>query len=70
MLKRDPFIPFTVHLTDGTAHPIQSQSDVWMTMLTLHVGFDLDENGLFRNTVYFSPSHVSRLVPIVEAKAS
>lgn len=71
MLKQMPFVPFKVLVADGSVYEILSPSDAWMSLLTLHVGIDPDDDsGLFRNTVYVSPSHVWRLVPMPELKAS
>jgi hypothetical protein len=70
-LSATPFIPLKVNVEDGSTCDIQGPSDAVMSIVVLTISIDPDdESGLFRNTVYLSPSHVSRLVPILKSKAS
>lgn len=66
-----PFIPFRLHLRDGSAYDVRDPADAYVDMLYVTVGTDPDaESGLFRKSIQISPNHVSRIEPMPELKAS
>ncbi|RYG71338.1 hypothetical protein EON77_12995 [bacterium] len=70
-LDARPFIPFRLHLSDGSAYDVHDPSDAYVDMLFVTVGTEPDaESRLFRKSIQISPSHVSRNEPMPELKAS
>ena len=61
ILHDRPFIPFTLHVSDGTHYDVESPSDVLIDVLSVTVGIDPDESGLFRRTIRIAPNHISRI---------
>lgn len=61
VLKDQPFIPFTLHISDGSSYDVASPSDAFVDVLYVTVGIDPDENGLWRRTVRIAPNHISRI---------
>jgi hypothetical protein len=70
-LEEQPFIPFRLHLSDGTAWDVTDRNQAYVDMLYVSVGINPDsETGLFRKSIRISPNHVTRLEPMPELKAS
>lgn len=70
LIKRDPFIPVRIHVVDGSHYDIFSPADIWVDMLSIAVGVNPDDSGLFRASNYVSPSHVSRNEPLPPESSS
>ena len=69
-LTEKPFMPFRLHLSDGSVFSVLDPSDATVDLLAVHVGVDPDnESGLFRKTVRISPNHVTRIEPMPETHA-
>lgn len=70
-LDARPFIPFRLHLSDGTSYDVHDPADAYVDMLYLTVGVEPDaESGLFRRSIQISPNRVTRIEPMPERKAS
>ena len=66
-LLEKPFMPFRLHISDGSVYSVLDPSDATVDLLTVHVGVDPDdESGLFRKTIRISPNHVTRIEPMPE----
>ena len=63
----EPFIPLRLHLANGSHYDVHSPSDVIIGLLSLTIGVDPDESGLFRDSVYISPNHVSHIQSLSES---
>lgn len=61
VLTDRPFIPFRIHVSDGSSYDVPYPADAFVEMLYITVGIDPDDSGLFRRTVRISPNHISRL---------
>ena len=62
MQQAQPFVPFVIHVSDGTTYPIGDASEVICGPLYVCVGLDVDEiSGLFRRSMYVAPNHITRL---------
>ena len=70
--KQRPFMPFKLHVADGTSYEVLNPADIYVDMLRVYVGVDPDdESGVFRKSMHISPSHVSRIEPLPDrAEAS
>ena len=62
--KQRPFMPFKLHVADGTSYEVLDPADIIVDMLRVYVGIKPDESGLFTTTMHISPSHVSRIEPL------
>ena len=62
--KQRPFIPFRLHLSDGSSFDVLDPADVFVDMLRVYVGIEPDDSGVFRRSMHLSPSHVSRIEPL------
>lgn len=65
-----PFKPFRIHVSDGSHYDVLDPMELHVDMLSVSVGVDPDDSGLFRRSVYISPNHVSRIEPLNELPAS
>ena len=63
-------MPFRLYVVDGTDYEITDPMDIQVGILRVSVGVDPDENGLYRRSVYLSPSHVSRIEPMPQGQPS
>ena len=70
LFKREPYIPLRIHVVDGSHYDVMSRSDIFIDMLSLAIGVNPDESGLFREAIYVSPSHVSRIEPLAQQSPS
>ena len=66
-LTEKPFMPFRLHVSDGSIYAVLDPSDAYVDMLAVLVGTDPDdESGLFRKRMRISPNHVTRIEPMPE----
>lgn len=61
MIKRDPFLPIRVHLSDGMAYDIHDPMSAHVTKFELVIGINPDPSGLPQDSVYLDPHHVTRV---------
>lgn len=67
---RSPFMPFRLHISDGSSHDVFEPLGVYVNMLHVEVGIDLDEaTGLYRKSIWIAPNHVTRIEPLTDEKA-
>lgn len=67
ILTEKPFMPFKLHISDGSVFTVLDPGDAYVDMLSVQVGVDPDnESGLFRKTIRISPTHVTRIEPMPE----
>lgn len=67
--KAAPFVPFRIHVSDGSHYDVLDPTDLHVDMLRVSVGIDPDDAGLFQRSVYISPNHVSRIEPLTQERA-
>lgn len=66
-IGRSPFMPFRLHVTDGTSHDISEPLGIYVDMLHVEVGIDLDDStGLYRKSIWIAPNHVTKIEPLTE----
>ena len=69
-LTERPFMPFRLHISDGSTFDVLDSADAYVDLLAVLVGTDPDdESGLFRKRVRISPNHVTRIEPLPERQA-
>ena len=67
VMTEKPFMPFRLHVSDGSVYSVLDPSDATVDVLAVYVGVDPDdESGLFRKTIRISPNHVTRIEPMPE----
>jgi hypothetical protein len=67
-LRKRPFVPFRMHLSDGTVYEIRHSELVVPGMTTAFIGFAADPNQTYYHTyTIVSLLHVVRLEPILSA---
>ena len=70
-LKSEPFKPFRLHISDGSAYDVLDPFMARVELTQLWVGVKIDdETGLPLKSVYLAPNHVTRLEPLVEDKVA
>jgi hypothetical protein len=71
-LRRRPFVPFRIHLTDGSSYEIRHPDLVMPGARSVAVGnpgADLPED-VYESIVIPAPVHITRLEPLVAPVAS
>ena len=67
VLRHQPFEPFRLHLSDGTAFEIHHPDQCSVGLTTAHVGVPRREGRRrFQEVVICSLRHITRLEPLVE----
>ena len=65
LLKKQPFAPFAVHMSDGSMYPLTHPDQVILTPRAAFVGLDVDAEGLtVQEVVICDLLHVTRLTPV------
>jgi hypothetical protein len=69
LLKRIPFKPFVLVLTNGDRHPVHHPELLWVTEEVLGLGTARpgDPEGLAKRIVWLSPDHVMKIEPLEPA---
>jgi len=61
LLRRRPFVPLRLHLTDGSTYDIRHPEMAFLTRTTVEIGIEAQEgSGIADNVVYCSLLHVVR----------
>lgn len=65
LLRRRPFQPFGLHMSDGSMYPVRHPDQVILTPRAAYVGVDVDpEAPLAQDVVICDLIHVTRLAPL------
>lgn len=68
-LRRRPFEPFAVHMSDGSMYPVTHPDQIIVTPRAAYVGLDSDADGLTaQDVVICDLIHITRLGPLDGAK--
>ena len=68
-LKRRPFVPFRIHITDGAQYEIRIPDMVMIGRTILFIGLRRDiDSPFFDEPVWVAMRHITRVEPIVEAE--
>ena len=72
LLKRTPFKPFVIVLTNGDRHEVYHPELLWVTREVLGLGTAQpgDPDVLADKVIWISPDHVMKIEPMELAKAS
>lgn len=68
-VNAEPFIPFRIHVSDGSSYEITGRQHVIIRRTRVVIGLDEDETGLPRASVLIDPVHITRLQAIMNARA-
>jgi hypothetical protein len=63
-LRRWPFQPLRVHLSDGSAYDIRHPEMAYVSRTELVIGISAGDSRLPARSVYCDPVHVTRIEPI------
>lgn len=64
-LKKQPFVPLRIHMSDGRTFDIRHPEMAWVTVHTVHVGRDGDETeGIPSRVEYLSLRHIVSVEPL------
>ena len=69
-LRRQPFQPFRVHITDGTAYEVRHPEMAYVDRMTMIVAVEIGEDELPERSIHIDPRHVARLEPLSNAGSS
>lgn len=61
LLRARPFMPFRIHVSDGTTYDVPDPLFVLVTRRRVEVGLDADESGLPAEAVFVDPLHITRV---------
>ncbi|MGD2110560.1 MAG: hypothetical protein PVI86_14365 [Phycisphaerae bacterium] len=65
LLRRRPFEPFHIHLSDGATYPVTHPDQLILTPRAAYVGLDTDADGLTaQDVVICDLVHITRLTPV------
>lgn len=67
-LRRQPFQPLRVHLSDGSAYDIPEPGYAAIARTEMYIGVKPDETGLPTRSVYCDTRHVTRIEPLSTPK--
>ena len=68
MLKRWPFEPFRICMSDGSTYEIRHPELVFVTRSDVLVGIGCQNGGLPHESAFLDPIHVTRIIPIRDRK--
>lgn len=63
-IRRQPFHPLRVHVTDGATFEIRHPEFALLTMTNLHIALPQDLGGIPERSVYIAPEHVTHIEPL------
>lgn len=70
-LRRRPFVPIRIHVTDGVHYDIRVPHMVMIGRTILFIGLRRDvDSPFFDEPVWVALRHVTRVEPIIEAPAA
>jgi hypothetical protein len=69
-LREDPFVPFSVHMSDGSTYEVRNPAMVIVELTKLIVSLPADRSPDLpaEKSVRVSLSHINRIEPIAEPK--
>lgn len=63
-LRRDPFLPFRVHLSDGSSYDIRHPEMAMLSLIELAIAIEPTNGDIPERMVYCDPLHVTRIEPL------
>ena len=69
-VKAEPFIPFRLHVSDGTHYDVNDPADIIVDLMQIAVGIEPDDSGLPKRSMRIAPDHVSRIEPLLKPSAA
>ncbi|MEW6250508.1 MAG: hypothetical protein AB1716_07660 [Planctomycetota bacterium] len=67
-LKKQPFVPFRVHLSDDSAYDVPHPDFAWVTRRLVTIGLRPAQNGIPEQSVFCDPLHITHIEPLSEAE--
>lgn len=64
LVDADRFVPFVLHVSDGSKYEIRQRSDVLAQRSVVFIGIDPDADGIPQRSVRVDPVHITRLTPL------
>jgi hypothetical protein len=62
LLRRRPFVPIRIHLTDGTSYDVKHPEMALLTRSSLDIGLEAQEgSGIAEQVVYCALVHIVRI---------
>lgn len=69
-LRRQPFQPMRVFLSDGSSYDVHEPYHAYMEVTEMHIGLDPDATGIPTRTAYCGTRHVTRIEPLLASSES
>lgn len=69
-LRRSPFRPFRVHLSDGTAYDVPHPEMAHVTRTEMVISLEIGADDIPDHNVYCDPLHITRIEPLKNGMAS
>ena len=63
-LRREPFVPFRVYLSDGSSHEVRHPELVFVMRREVVIALPRPGEEFARHAVYCDPMHITRIEPI------
>jgi hypothetical protein len=67
-LRREPFRPIRIHLSDGAAYDVRHPEFAAVSRTEIAIALEPAEGALPEQMVYCDPLHITRIQPIDKAK--
>jgi hypothetical protein len=64
-LRRQPFEPFRIHLTDGTVYEVRHPDQCIVTQRAVHVALPAPDAVYARGLATYALLHITRMEPLV-----
>ena len=63
-LRKQPFIPFRVFLSNGATHEVRHPEMMWVSRIEVGIALELGEDDIPDRFAYCDPVHIVKLEPI------
>jgi hypothetical protein len=68
-IRRRPFVPFRLHVSDGSVHEIRHPELLMVGFASVTIGIAASPGQPYTRTEIVANSHIVRLVPVEQAAA-
>ena len=63
-LRKHPFVPFRVFLSNGATHDVRHPEMMWVSRLEVGIAMELGEDDIPDRYAYCDPVHIVKLEPL------
>jgi hypothetical protein len=67
LVRRQPFVPFRIHMSDGTSYEVRHPELVWVLARRLCIAVPSQRDGVIQDIHYCAMLHITRLEELAHA---